>query len=359
MSPGLLCFLCLGLVVVIVSVPAQAAPKLALNSLSPSSATAGGGGFTLTVNGSGFNGKCVVLWNGQALATTVLSGSSASAAVPSADVANAGSDSISVQNSRTGATSNSLTFTVTAATAAAAAPVAVRVSPGAVSLAGGASQQFTASVTGSTNTGVSWTTSGGAITAGGLYVAPSTTGTYTVTATSAADTTKSASATIAVNVPVSVAVSPTAPSLVTGGTQQFTATVSGTTNTGVTWKASGGSVTPGGLYTAPATAGTYTVTATSMADTTKSASASVAVSAPHAAQLLWIASPSSGVVGYNIYRSTVSGSGYALLNSAPDASLSYTDSTVQAGQTYYYVVTAVTSGGAQSSDSTQVTAVIP
>lgn len=44
--------------------------------------------------------------------------------------------------------------------------------------------------------------------------------------------------------------------------------------------AGAGSITSTGLYTAPSTAGTYTVTATSVADTTKSASATVTVSAP-------------------------------------------------------------------------------
>jgi hypothetical protein len=77
--------------------------------------------------------------------------------------------------------------------------------------------------------------------------------------------------------PVSVTVSPTTATLLTGQTRQFTATVSGTTNTAVTWSTAGGTVSASGLFTAPVTAGTYTVTATSQADTTKSASATVTV----------------------------------------------------------------------------------
>ena len=103
-----------------------------------------------------------------------------------------------------------------------------------------------------------------------------------VTATSAADTTQSASATVTVQtspVPVGISISPTRASLPTGGSQQFTATVTSTSNTSVTWAASGGTVSSKGLYTAPSSAGTYTVTATSVADTTKSASATVTVSA--------------------------------------------------------------------------------
>src|SRR5258708_16992572 len=77
--------------------------------------------------------------------------------------------------------------------------------------------------------------------------------------------------------PVSVSISPTSATLNGGGTQQFTATVSGSTNTAVTWSLSGaGTLSSSGLYTTPATVAnqtTATVTATSQADTTKSPSA--------------------------------------------------------------------------------------
>jgi hypothetical protein len=76
---------------------------------------------------------------------------------------------------------------------------------------------------------------------------------------------------------VTVSISPTSAAVLTGGTQQFTATVTGTSNTTVTWSANGGSVSSSGLYTAPDSAGAYTVTATSATDSTKSASATVNV----------------------------------------------------------------------------------
>ena len=79
--------------------------------------------------------------------------------------------------------------------------------------------------------------------------------------------------------PIAVSISPASVSLITSGTQQFTVTVTGTTNTAVTWTASGGTVSSSGFYTAPGTAGAYTVTATSVADTTKSSSAAVTVTA--------------------------------------------------------------------------------
>src|SRR5215469_10779809 len=84
---------------------------------------------------------------------------------------------------------------------------------------------------------------------------------------------------------VSVSISPTSASLAPNATQQFTDTVSGSSNTSVTWSVDGvvggnsttGTISTSGLYTAPATTGSHTVKATSVADTTKSASASVMV----------------------------------------------------------------------------------
>ena len=79
----------------------------------------------------------------------------------------------------------------------------------------------------------------------------------------------------------------------------------------------------------------------------------------HSVALAWNASTSSSVVGYNVYRGTVAGGPYTQINSALDATTSETDSTVQGGQTYYFVVTAVDSTGAESSYSNEVQAVIP
>jgi hypothetical protein len=79
---------------------------------------------------------------------------------------------------------------------------------------------------------------------------------------------------------VSVSISPTTARIQTGASQQFTATVTGSTNAAVTWTASGGSVSIGGLFTAPSSTGAFTITATSVADATKSASATVTVTAP-------------------------------------------------------------------------------
>ncbi len=78
---------------------------------------------------------------------------------------------------------------------------------------------------------------------------------------------------------VQVGLTPTSVTLLSNQNNQFTATVSGTSNTGVTWSAAAGSVNASGLYTAPAvtTQTNVIVTATSNADSSKSASATVTV----------------------------------------------------------------------------------
>jgi centrosomal CEP192-like protein/HYDIN/CFA65/VesB family protein/ASPM-SPD-2-Hydin domain-containing protein len=82
------------------------------------------------------------------------------------------------------------------------------------------------------------------------------------------------------------------------------------------------------------------------------------VAAAHSVDLSWNPS-TSAVVGYNIYRSSQSGGPYARINSNLNAGTTYTDSNVQAGQTYYYVATSVDGGGLESGFSTQVKAVVP
>jgi hypothetical protein len=78
----------------------------------------------------------------------------------------------------------------------------------------------------------------------------------------------------------------------------------------------------------------------------------------HLVSLQWNASTST-VTGYNVYRSTVSGSGFVKLNAALLTSLSYSDSSVSSGNTYFYVATAVDSAGDESVDSNQAVAVVP
>src|SRR6266496_514285 len=119
--------------------------------------------------------------------------------------------------------------------------------------------------------------------------------------------------------------------------------------------------------------GTYTVTPTNTGFTFTPASQSVIVNSAnisgvnftasaqvtHSVALSWIASTTSTVSGYNVYRSTVSGTGYAKMNSSVVSVLIYTDGTVQNATTYYYVTTAVDGGGTESAYSNEVSAAIP
>jgi hypothetical protein len=78
----------------------------------------------------------------------------------------------------------------------------------------------------------------------------------------------------------------------------------------------------------------------------------------HSASLSWTASTSPNVT-YNIYRSMTSGGPYTKLNSSLIATTTYLDTTVQAGQTYYYVVTAVDASNNESPKSIEVKGAVP
>jgi len=78
----------------------------------------------------------------------------------------------------------------------------------------------------------------------------------------------------------------------------------------------------------------------------------------HSVTLTWTASTST-VSGYNVYRSTVSGGPYTKVNSSLIAATTYTDTTVQASTTYFYVVTSVDSSNVESANSTEVSGTVP
>ena len=79
----------------------------------------------------------------------------------------------------------------------------------------------------------------------------------------------------------------------------------------------------------------------------------------HSVALSWDASTSTDVVGYYVSRGTQSGGPYARLTSSPITATVYTDSSVAAGATYYYVVTALAGNGLESDYSNQASATIP
>ncbi len=130
----------------------------------------------------------------------------------------------------------------------------------------------------------------GSINQNGFYTAPAqipNPNSFVILATSPVDLTAFATFTVTIDSGIRVQVTPTAVTIGAGETQQFTASVTGTSNTSVTWEVNGtaggdpnngGTITSGGLYTAPPT-GTASVTikAVSGADQATSGTATVSI----------------------------------------------------------------------------------
>jgi subtilisin family serine protease len=87
-----------------------------INSLSPSSATAGGPAFALSVNGSGYTTASVVRWNGSDRPTTFVDATQLQAAIAAADIASAGTAQVTVFSTSSG-TSPAVPFAVSSAAA--------------------------------------------------------------------------------------------------------------------------------------------------------------------------------------------------------------------------------------------------
>jgi hypothetical protein len=198
----------------------------------------------------------------------------------------------------------------------------------------GATQAFTATVTGSSNTAISWQVleaGGGSISSTGVYTAPNKAGTFHIVATSQADPSKSATATVTLG---SVQVFLDQGDITIDSREQYTfsATVVSTVDQGVSWSvqegAAGGSVSSSGVYTAPAAFGTYHVLATSHADPTQSATATITVAA-----LTVSVSPTGDVLGPRSLRSFS-----ASVNTSLDSSVTWSVQEGAAGG-------AITAGG--------------
>ena len=158
-----------------------------LTSISPSSATAGAAGFTLTVNGTNFVSGDVVRWNGAARTTVFVSATKLTATIPTTDLAAARTSTVKVATSG-GVLTSGLPFTITPVVTG---PAITSLSPAGAAVGGAA---FTLTVNGSnfangsvvkwngaarTTTFVSATQLTAAITAADIATA----GTYAVTVT--------------------------------------------------------------------------------------------------------------------------------------------------------------------------------
>ncbi|HYS11311.1 MAG TPA: hypothetical protein VEP66_21420 [Myxococcales bacterium] len=264
-----------------VTVSASGGISVAVIPRNASVVTGGSLPFTATVSGTSGNQSTAVTWSVQESGGGSINASGQYTAPGSTGTYHVIATSVADTSKK-----DTATVSVTSTPV-----IAVSVSPGAVSTLTGGTIPFTATVTGTTtgqSTAVTWSvqeSGGGSVSASGVYTAPSSGGTYHVVATSVADTSKKDTATVTVTAPViTVAVSPQATETTPGGSLSFSAAVGGSTtgqSTAVTWSvqegAAGGTVTSSGGYTAPATSGTYHVVATSVADPSKSGTATVSV----------------------------------------------------------------------------------
>jgi hypothetical protein len=319
--------------------------------------------------------------------STISGGTSAPYTTPATSGADNGSlFTVTVTDSVGSVTSSAATLTVNV-------PPTVTSQPASQTVIAGQTATFSVSATGTATLAYQWKKNGTAI--GGAtsasYTTPAETTTdngalFTVTVTNGAGNVTSNAATLTVNAAtlilnasqtslsfssVNIGSSSILPVTFTNAGNS-SVTVSGVSISGPGFTAAGVSsgqiVTPGQTATlnvtfAPAATGSATgsVTVTSNASNSPgmiSLSGTGVQPVSHSVTLSWTAS-ASAVSGYNVYRSTVSGGPYTVLNSSLITTTSYTDTTVQAGTTYYYVVTSVNSSGVESADSTQVSATVP
>ncbi len=268
-------------------------------SVSPSKLQVGN--YSVSFNGSNFAPDSIAQANGMDLATTYFSSTKI---VATGTASTTGAISFAVRQPGPGAvTGNSVAVTVTAVT------ITVAVSPSSASVQLGASKAFTATVSGTSNTGVTWSVTGGAangtVSSSGVYTGPAAmpaSSTVKVRATSAANSAVYAEATVTLTTPppVTVTVAPTTSTVLLGATAAFTATVSGSANTTVNWSVLGGvangSVSSSGVYTAPASmpaSSAVTVRATSAANALAYADVAVTLKAP---PIVVTVSPAAAVV---------------------------------------------------------------
>lgn len=278
-------------------------PFVHLWSVSPKNASPGT--VTISANGSNFHAGSVMHLNGMALPTTYVSPTQVRGTATLLPGQVGVKLPVKVVNSGAGGTTSE-TVTLTIVTPP---QIFVAVSPTSATVNLGATRQFTANVTGTSNTSVTWSVNGqpggnssiGTIASTGLYSAPYSAlpppATVTIRATSAANNTSFGEATVTIQAPpppppppdvVSVNVSPASATVGAGQSVQLAASVTGTANTAVTWSVNGvmggntafGTVSTTGQYQAPATPptpATVSVRATSVANATAYANASITI----------------------------------------------------------------------------------
>ena len=291
-----------------------------------------------------------------------------------------------VSNAAGSATSNAATLTVSTTTVA----PTITTQPASQTIGSGKTATFSVVATGTAPLMYQWSKGGVAISGAtsASYTTPTETAgaQFTVTVANSAGTVTSNPATLTVSASTLI-LNSSASSLNFGSvsvsansTQSVTLTNAGNSNimiSNVTVSGAGfnaGGVSSGLILTpgqtailtatfAPASAGSakgsisVASNATNSPDSITLSGTGVAAVA-HSVTLSW--SPSVSVVtGYNTYSSQTSGGPYTKLTNTPVATTSYIDSNVQAGKTYYFVVTSVDAGNLESVFSKEVSALVP
>ena len=301
-------------------------PAPTATSLSPTSATAGGAAFSLTVNGTGFVSTSVVKFNGAAKTTTFVNATQLTAAITAADIATAGTATVTVTNPAPGGgTSGNLSFTINAASA----PTLTSVAPTSATVGGAAftlTLTGTGFVTGATvNFGTSPTITPSSVTstqivatipAADIVIA----GTVNLTVTNPAGGGTSNAQTFTINNPAPTATS-LSPTSATAGGAAFTLTVNGTgfvstsvvkfngaakTTTFVNATQLTAAITAADI----ATAGTASVTVTNPAPGGGTSGSLSFTINPVSAPTLTSAAPTSATAGGAAFTLTLTGTGF-------------------------------------------------
>ena len=321
---------------------------------------------------------------------TAISGATASTyTTPSETTAdNNAQFSVAVTNSAGNANSSAAILTVTAA---ALAP-SITTQPASQTVIAGKTASFTVVASGTAPMTYQWKKNGTAISGATsvTYTTPAETtadnnAQFTVAVSNSAGNASSNAAILTVNASTlllnssvsslsfgSVNVSSTGTKTVTlTNAGNANVSISNVTVTGAGFNATG----VNGMILTPGQAATLTATFTPSAAGSVTGNVSVASNASnspdsislsgngvavvnHSVSLSWIASASS-VVGYNTYSSTQQGGPYTKMTNAPVAATSYTDSAVQSGSTYFFVVTSVDASNVESAFSNEVSALVP
>ncbi len=291
----------------------------------------------------------------------------------------------------TGGTETVCNMTVAGAGSSVTAPT-ISAQPASKTVTAGQTATFSVTASGTAPLGYQWAKNGAAINGatGASYTTPATTSAdngsqFVVTVSNSAGSAASAAATLTVtSTPGTLSLSSSSlsfGSVTVGSSKALSTTLTNTGGSSVTVSnvgISGAGFNPGGISNgqiiiagqavtvsvtfAPAATGGVTggLTITSNASNSpaKISLSGTGAATSYSTTLSWTASTSS-VTGYNVYRGTASGGPYTKLTASVDSNTSYADSSVQAGLTYYYVVTSVNSSGAESVYSNQVSATIP